>query len=298
MGLAGQAVARASSAPDLALLLALEATAPTTSVESRSGLLTVLQRTSRVKRLVSASPGEVVSGLSDDGRTFAESDLRGSVRLVDFASRASERRRSSTNQRGPVSVFFSPDGRLVATTSEDGTRAALGCEGAADRCRTLRAHTAPVRAADFSPDGRQLVTEDSAGFSYLWDTTTGGRRAASHDLLTPHIDVSSAPTGPASPSPGSRRRCSTSPMAPRSTERTFHGPLSTGNVALSPDGTLLATGSPGAVEVWDVASSRLRVTLRVGTLTGRAALLAGRVDAGRRPGRRRNHVVGHRAPAR
>ena len=112
-GLAGQAAARASSAPDLALLLALEAHRVDDSVESRGALLTTLEQTTQLRKIVTGFPAqETVVGLSDDGATLALSDPRGRVRLVDVATR-DQKVSFDTGQLGPVDVFFSPDGTDV-----------------------------------------------------------------------------------------------------------------------------------------------------------------------------------------
>ena len=78
----------------------------------------------------------------------------------------------------------------------------------------------------------------------------------------------SAPTGPASRTPGSPRGCFASP---RRDGHPTNAPLSgrdRGKWRSAPDGTLLATGGPHAVDVWDIASDHMRVALRVATLEG------------------------------
>ena len=106
-GLAGQAAARAGSAPDLALLLALEADRLDDSVESRSALLTALQQTTQLRRIITGFPSEeTVVGLSDDGETLALSDPGGRVRLldVDTRDRGVLRHRPARSGRGVLLV--------------------------------------------------------------------------------------------------------------------------------------------------------------------------------------------------
>jgi WD40 repeat protein len=256
-GLAGEAAARASSAPDLALLLALEAHRLDDSVESRGALLTALEQTTRLRRIVTGFPAdETVVGLSDDGRTFALTDPRGRVRVVDVDTRDSKAS-FDTGQRGPVDVVFSADGELMATTSEDSTVRLWDTRNQQARSSVLRGHEWPVRTAAFSGDGEFLATADSGGQVLLWDAAAG--RLVSRPPPTFVLPVFGMDFSP------DATRLALSGIATRvfsvadggqsvATEFTLDGPSHA--VAFSGDGALIAVARADdrLVDVWDVAS--------------------------------------------
>jgi len=256
-GLAGQAAARAGSAPDLALLLALEAHRLDDSVESRAALFTALEQTARLRKIVTGFPAdETVVGLSEDGGTFALSDPGGRVRVVDVDT-GDSRAWFATGQRGPVDVFFSADGGLMATTSEDSTVRLSDTANPEARSSVLRGHEWPVRTAAFSGDGRLLATADSSGQVLLWDVDSGqliARPPSTLVLAVFGLDVSPDAT-----------RVALSGIATRvfrvadgghsvGTEFALDGPSHA--VAFSSDGALLGVtrADDRLVDVWDVAS--------------------------------------------
>ncbi|MEO6628447.1 MAG: TIR domain-containing protein, partial [Aquihabitans sp.] len=262
-GLAGLAASRAGSAPDLALLLALEAHRVNDSVESRGALLNVVQQTRQLRRIVTGFPAEEpVVGLSDDGATLAVSDSKGKVRLVDVATR--DRLVSfDTGQLGPVDVFFSPDADAVATTSQDGTVRLWEAGSGRARSPVLREHAFPVRTAAFSGDGQLLLTLDASGVGLMWDGASGRlvSRLPGLNFVGYVAGIDFSPDGSlVALSGGLGTTVFTVADGGRSVRSEFSLEGSSDSVAFSADATLLATASTGRrlVNVWDVASRRRR----------------------------------------
>jgi WD40 repeat protein len=169
---------------------------------------------------------------------LATSNLEGDIQLLD-ALTGEPRHTLQANAEKISALAFSPDGRLLASGNSDGViqlwdvrtgamlRAIKGHEGKKRRYP----EGAGVLALAFSPDGRLLA---SGGGSHdykvrLWDVATG----APLHILEEH----------------------------------------TSNVVcldFSPDGKLLASGSDSegwndSVNIWDVATGKLRHTFRLGS---------------------------------
>ena len=263
-GLAGQAVARAHSAPDLALLLAVEAHRHRDSAETRGAVLSVLQRTATVERRLTGFPtGETVSGLAPDG-SLAVGDGAGRVTIIDVKS--GKRRVSfDTGHRGHVKVFFSPDGKTLATGAQDTTVRLWRTDDGRPASPPLRAHEFPVSVAAFSPDGRLLATEDEQGWGFVWEISSG-RRIASIPRAVVSFDVDVAFSAD-----GRRLAVTGSPttvfdvatMTP-----VFRAPahsIPDWAIAWSSNGLLLAIADEpdSVVELRDAESGELRATLPV-----------------------------------
>ena len=269
--LAAEAVARAGTAPDQALLLALEARRLEDSAESRSALLTVLQRTSRLEHLkTDLGAGETVAGLSEDAATVAVADTEGRVRLFDATS-DEEVAHFSTDQQGPVEVEFGPDGRTVATTSDDHS-VRIWRDGAPVTA-PLTGHGYPVRAADFSPDGRLLATYDAFGLSVVWDTSTGQVVTRLPEMdVGPDQAIAFSPDGTSLALSGLGTTVFDLGSRRARFEMPAHALAADVTVAFSADGAWLAvdSGAFDAVEVWDLGSGRMVRTLPSGTTVVRS----------------------------
>jgi WD40 repeat protein/tRNA A-37 threonylcarbamoyl transferase component Bud32 len=116
-------------------------------------------------------------------------------------------------------VAFSPDGERLASAGGDGT-VKIRNSRTGEAVQTLDTHTKFVYSVTFHPDGRHLASASADGKLRVWDLTTG------REAFTGPADVG-LPYGMA------------------------HG------VAFSPDGSRLATGFEGAVNVWDWRNRQL-----------------------------------------
>jgi WD40 repeat protein len=223
---------------------------------------------------------------SPDGRTLAVAEYDGDRVLLFDTHSWRKKGLLKEDLRGDLyrdplwrttisTLKFSRDGRTLATIHEKGsTEEAHSVWGWVNLWDTLTGRvkrklepevTAPyflLDDIDFSPDGRSLVgvAMDSGAMSRitLWDRGTGKARVLGEGLSGRCTALSFAAGGKALiagiPDSGiwlfAARHPDTSYLVPTLSARTAELPL-----AVSPDGRLLATGSPwGPVKLWDVGA--------------------------------------------
>ena len=194
--LARQALSNKTSAPELSLLLSIEAYRQSPTPEALDSLL---------------------RGIQQNGASMI-SFLQGHTAMVRSAD-------------------FSPDGRVLATSSGDAGSAGeiiLWDPGSRLEIRRLHGHRYSVNALQFSRDGSLLLSGSDDGTVVIWDTKNW-------EMSGMPLEQPSTPTsGIALP------------------------PLSGGGLnairamALSPDGTELATGDfSGKIVLWDLRTRKV-----------------------------------------
>jgi hypothetical protein len=183
------------------------------------------------------------AAFSPDGRLIATSSWYGSVMVWDAST--GKRLRVFLIEDGADSVAFSADGRLMAVGEDHGF---IRLRNTRDWClvRSLKTEDMTEGIA-FSPDGKILAAA-TFGQVQLWDVASG----------TKVRSLAIRPTGePKKFADLWERDAQLWRMA--------------WNVAFSPDGKHLATGSSAALQVWDVSegkeTARTRSHGQVGGLT-------------------------------
>jgi WD40 repeat protein len=116
----------------------------------------------------------------------------------------------------------------------------------------------------FSPDGKTLAVATAGGGVQLWETLTGGRRAAFGDPTSPADAVAFRPDGNLLASGGADKAVRLWDLATGRARAVLRGHKGTvWSVAFSPSGRLLASaGGDRVVKLWDVAACRERATLK------------------------------------
>lgn len=216
------------------------------------------------------------SSLLASGSTNYESG--GDVKIWDVAA-GKERRILKGKASDTLSVAFSPNGKLLATGENDVVR--LWEIPSGKERFALKGHRTVVGAVAFSPDGKGLAAAGRGTFGAfsiegsikLWNVADGSEIAT----LKRARGVSLAFT------PDGRILAVTSidredielwDMRTRTPQTTLQGHrFGVGDVAFSPDGTLLASGSAerhytpdkttweGELFLWDVAAGKLKSKL-------------------------------------
>ncbi len=176
-------------------------------------------------------------------------------------------------------LTIDPEGTFVSSIdfAPDGKSLAIACWNKSIRLRNLadgtevrlNEHGAAVKAICYSPDGHYLASGDRSGTVLLWDTAEGKvvkqLKGHTHDVLELKFDtagkrlVSSSWDGSAilwSPESGEPIR---SFVNSEILQRFGGGNNTAWSTAISPDGTMIATGSEdGAVRLWDAATGMLQ----------------------------------------
>jgi WD40 repeat protein len=219
-GVAGQALVRLESRPDLGFLLALGAYATRPTPEARAAAAMAVQRSDRMIAIlrrrapVSRTIHEVV--FSPDGSTLA-ARADGEVVLWSISTR---RPVAILQQRGIGSIAFSPNRKLLAVPDHDEVRL-WDWSGPRPTFERLPSSGDTVIAVAFSRDGKLLAAGSRDGSVSVWDVA---RRRVRRTLV---------PSGVRVPDVGSAVL----------------------SVAFSPDQRWLASGhADGMVVLWDVLS--------------------------------------------
>ena len=185
-------------------------------------------------------------GFSRDGNTLACSSPDGTLRLWDVATRTENATLIKIPSNYIRSVSFNRDSTTLASASWDEVRlwdVATGREKL-----TLTRHNAESRSVSFSPDGSLLLNRDPYGTVNLWDVTTKTRKATlwhGEDLWRTFFN--SEGTTIASQTWGGVLR-----LWDVITETEKASISSVYGASFSPDGTTLATGHSGNVQLWDL----------------------------------------------
>jgi WD40 repeat protein/DNA-binding SARP family transcriptional activator len=215
------------------------------------------------RRQIRSLDADGTLAFSPDGRTLAASHRqRGEILLIDPAT--GKRRRTLTGHTaGVLALRFSHDGATLASTDENDT--VIVWDLAAGRAReTLRGHAAGVTGVAFSPDDRTLYTSSWDRSVIVWDLA-GDRRLGRPFVAGPR--TSSQSFGNAQTignrgallarghDDGTVTLVDLTRRAPAGTPLHAHSGAVQA-VALSPDGSLLASADAHTAIVWDLATRR------------------------------------------
>jgi WD40 repeat protein len=215
--------------------------------------------------------GDIVGGVSPDGRTFALGSGEGRVRLLDL--RSGEVTRLRGRHDGPVlQATFPAGGRTLVTAGEDGKLLVWDIASAKVR-ETLSGHGDAVSGLEVSPDGRTLYSAAFDTRAFVWDLSGERRLVRPFEAGRPFVpddgdeypkELALSPNGrtlAVSQSDGTVDLIDTRTLRRLRSERVLRGFVAA--VDFSPDGRLLAvTGRGGEAKLLDARSLRSVAELR------------------------------------
>jgi hypothetical protein len=171
--LAAQSVSLQENDPRLALLLAMQADAVTSTFESRDSLLTGIQSTQLDATLFGHTYWVWSVAFSPDGKTLASAGQDQTIRLWNVFTGQPIGDPLTGHTESVKSVAFSPDGQTLASGSQDDTIRLWDVATGQLIGDPLAGHMSDVRSVAFSPDGQTLASGSQDDTIRLWDVATG-----------------------------------------------------------------------------------------------------------------------------
>jgi WD40 repeat protein len=225
------------------------------SPQSRNRFVTLQGHTNSVYSAVFSPDGQrILTASSDETVRIWRADTGGLLATLK-------------GHTGPVtSAVFSPDGQIILTASSDKT-ARIWRADTGGLLATLEGHTGPVTSAVFSPSGLYLLTASSDQTARIWRANTGGLLATLQDHAGPMTSAVFSPDGRSilTASWGQARVWDVATGKQRLAipeSRQSGNPLS---AVISPNAqSILIAGNGEEIEVWNVATGKLQVTLQSG----------------------------------
>ncbi|MEU6177527.1 nSTAND1 domain-containing NTPase [Streptomyces coeruleorubidus] len=217
----------------------------------------------RGKQLPVTFPRLGAVGFRPTGRALAA--RVGKKRVVEVRDVATGRLRQSRALGAIDTALFSPDGTRLATVGREGSvRIWHLSTGALRTAHT--GHGRPVRAAAFAPDGRTLaVVHIEAGGEQvtLLDAATGSTQRTIKPRARSPLSLAFSPDGHTlATASGSNGLVKTWSVHTGQLQDSFSLGDEVASLAFSSDGRTLAASSSRGVQLWDLATSRTRFTLR------------------------------------
>jgi hypothetical protein len=265
---------------------------------ARDGSIVVCSLRPRgIRALIQAHPVRVWSvAFSPDGKTLASAAGEwfdnGSTGEVKLWEPATGRERAVLHTDGPTAftVAFAPDGKTLAAGGRD-QEVRLWDVHSGRLIRVMRGHQEPVRSVTFHPDGRTVVSASYDATIRFWDVADGSENRPAITLDSGAANCvaiardgrtlaanSSAEADQQAPPPADGESVSQPGVNPGEIRlwdwasgkqtRVLRGcRYRILNLALSPDGRLLASGgglpgTAGEVKLWDIATGKLLADLK------------------------------------
>ena len=190
--------------------------------------------------------------VSPDGARIASGSADKSVRLWTLGA---DRRVVRHPERELYTLAFAPDSARVVVGGAGGF--VESCELATLDCRTLAGPRGEVESVSVLRDGR-VVAGSFDGAVHVW--SAAGKPLSSFAGEEPIASVAASPDGGSIAFTGAERTLVMIDLASGARRHLVSdAPLSTGDVAFSPDGKLVAVAEGADVRVWDWAAGGSRV---------------------------------------